>query len=153
MLQLLPLLPVDLRGNLGNSIGGEEDNDDVSSGGADDDIVDYSDVKHLHRTLRYEMTKVAFRKLLAVCCDQRVLVFPVEPKINKSPPESSISDLEEGLLKSVAVPQDQIIISTVGAPRLPTTYDNQSYPTHKASLIIKTGLWSIWVDLQWPPII
>ena len=81
MLQLLPLLPVDLRGNLGED---EEDNDDVSS---DDDIVDYSDVKHLHRTLRYEMTKVAFRKLLAVCCDQRVLVFPVEPKINNSPPE------------------------------------------------------------------
>lgn len=43
------------------------------------------------------MTEVAFRKLLAVCCDQRVLVFPEEPKINKSPLESSISDLEEGL--------------------------------------------------------
>ena len=137
MLQLLPLLPVDLRGNLGDSIGeDEEDNDGGSSGGADDDIVDYSDVKHLHRTLRYEMTEVAFRKLLAVCCDQRVLVFPVEPKINKSPLESSISDLEEGLLKSLAVPQDQIIISTVCALRLPTTYDNQSHPTHKASLII-----------------
>ena len=99
MLQLLPLLTVDLRGNLGDSIDGEdeEDNDDVSSGGADDDIVDYSDVKHLHGTLRYEMTEVAFRKLLAVCCDQRVLVFPVEPKIKKNPLESSISDLEEGL--------------------------------------------------------
>ena len=112
-------------------------NDDVSSGGgADDDNVDYSDVKHLHGTLRYEMTEVAFRKLLAVCCDQRVLVFPVEPKNNKSPLESSILDLEEGLLKSLAVPQDQIIISTVCALRLPTTYDNQSHPTHKASLII-----------------
>ena len=130
MLQLLPLLPVDLRGNLGNSIGeDEEDNEDVSSGGADD-------VKHLHRTLRYEMTEVAFRKLLAVCCDQRVLVFPVEPKINKSPPESSISDMEEGLLKSLVVPQDQIFISTLGALKLLTTYDNQSNPTHKAYLII-----------------
>ena len=138
MLQLLPLLPVDLRGNLGDTISGEdeEDNDDVSSDGADDDIVDYSYVKHLHGTLRYEMTEVAFRKLLAVCCDQRVLVFPEEPKNKKSPLESSISDLEEGLLKSLAVPQDQIIISTVGALRLPTTYDNQSHPTHKASLII-----------------
>lgn len=130
MLQLLPLLPVDLRGNLGNSIGeDEEDNEDVSSGGADD-------VKHLHRTLRYEMTEVAFRKLLAVCCDQRVLVFPVEPKINKSPPESSISDMEEGLLKSLVVPQDQIFISTLGALKLLTTYDNQSNPTHKAYFII-----------------
>ena len=37
MLQLLPLFPVDLRGNLGDSIDGEdeEDNDDVSSCGAD----------------------------------------------------------------------------------------------------------------------
>ena len=119
MLQLLPLLTVDLRGNLGVSIG-EDEGDDVSGGGADDDIVDYSDVKHLHGTLRYEMTEVAFRKLLAVCCDQRVLVFPEEPKINKSPLESSISDLEEGLLKSFTVPQNQIIISTVGALRLPT---------------------------------
>ena len=44
MLQLLPLLPVDLRGNLGDSIGeDEEDNDDVSGGGGtDDDNVDYS---------------------------------------------------------------------------------------------------------------
>ena len=133
MLQLLPLLPVDLRGNLGED---EEDNDDVNSGGADDDIFYYSDVKHLHRTLRYEMTEVAFRKLLAVCCDQRVLVFPVEPKINKSPPESSISDMEEGLLKSLVVPQDQIFISTLGALKLLTTYDNQSNPTHKAFLII-----------------
>ena len=138
MLQLLPLLTVDLRGNLGDSIGeDEEDNDDVSGGGGtDDDNVDYSDVKHLHWALRYEMTEVALRKLLAVCCDQRVLVFPEEPKINKSPLESSITDLEEGLLKSLAVPQDQIIISTVCALRLPTTYDNQSHPTHKASLII-----------------